>query len=195
VNFLCLAAQRKVFRLLSGGSLFCMLSFFHCLVEFVSFVFVFWLVFNWFYFTGVVVMFPFHLAVPVKSIADSVVFYVDLLGCEVGRQAERWCDLNFYGHQLSLHLKPEAFASEVLCNPVDGKEVPVRHFGVVLSWEVWHVLADKLRAAECEFVIEPYVRFEGEVGEQATMFFLDPSGNALEFKSFKDPKQLFTVNA
>lgn len=133
---------------------------------------------------------PFHLAFPVKDIASTRAFFGDLLGCEIGRSTDKWIDFNFFGHQLSAHVKPEELA-QAHANQVDGKNVPVRHFGAVLEWQQWHGLADKLRAHGMEFVIEPYIRFEGEVGEQATMFFLDPSGNALEFKSFKDPSQIF----
>ncbi len=133
---------------------------------------------------------PFHLAFPVKDIASTRAFFSDLLGCEIGRSTDKWIDFNFFGHQLSAHVKPEELA-QAHANQVDGKNVPVRHFGAVLEWQQWHDLADKLKAHGTEFVIEPYIRFEGEVGEQATMFFLDPSGNALEFKSFKDPSQIF----
>lgn len=133
---------------------------------------------------------PFHLAFPVKDIESTRAFYGDVLGCEIGRSTDRWIDFNFFGHQLSAHVKPEELA-KAQANEVDGKHVPVRHFGAVLEWQQWHDLADKLKALDTDFVIEPYIRFEGEVGEQATMFFLDPSGNALEFKSFKDPSQIF----
>ena len=102
------------------------------------------------------------------------------------------CDFNFFGHQLSAHLKPEELTNTKK-NTVDGKSVPVRHFGVVLDWEDWHSLSKKLQGLKIKFIIDPYTRFEGEVGEQATMFFLDPSGNALEFKSFKDSNQLFAA--
>lgn len=133
---------------------------------------------------------PFHLAFPVKDIESTRAFFGDLLGCEIGRSTDKWIDFNFFGHQLSAHVKPEEL-SLTHANQVDGKNVPVRHFGAILEWEQWHTLADKLEAYGIEFVIEPYIRFKGEVGEQATMFFLDPSGNALEFKSFKDPSQIF----
>lgn len=135
-------------------------------------------------------MYPFHLATAIDDLAAARSFYHTLLGCEIGREAPLWIDFNFFGHQLSVHLKPEE-AGNAKANNVDGKEVPVRHFGVVLPWEEWHQLADKLKSQNIEFIIEPYIRFKGEVGEQATMFFLDPSGNALEFKSFKDISQLF----
>ena len=121
-------------------------------------------------------------------------FYGDLLGCPEGRSSDRWIDYDFFGHQIVAHMvdgiqPPDADDS----NSVDGHDVPVPHFGVVLPWDSWHALADRLRAADVTFVIEPYVRFEGEPGEQATMFLLDPSGNALEFKAFQDIAQLFAT--
>ena len=134
----------------------------------------------------------FHLAVPIKDIETTRAFYGELLGCTQGREAERWIDFDFFGHQLSFHLADLSQHSEPT-NSVDGKDVPVRHFGAVLEWGDWHSLADKLRAANTEFIIDPYIRFKGETGEQATMFFSDPSGNALEFKSFKDMTQIFAV--
>ncbi|KEO73514.1 VOC family protein [Anditalea andensis] len=133
---------------------------------------------------------PFHLAFPIRDIEETRSFYQDLLGCEIGRSTEKWIDFNFFGHQLSAHVKPEEL-QQALANEVDGKNVPVRHFGALLEWNAWHKLADKLRDHGIQFIIEPYIRFKGEVGEQATMFFLDPSGNALEFKSFQDPSQIF----
>ncbi len=135
-------------------------------------------------------MTPFHLAFPVKDLNQTRAFYMDLLGCTEGRSAERWVDFDFFGHQLSAHLTDDEI-SEPPANPVDGKQVPIKHFGAILEWKVWHNLADRLKTNDIEFVIEPYIRFKGEVGEQATMFFMDPSGNALEFKSFKDPKLIF----
>mgnify|MGYP005858358149 FL=1 len=135
---------------------------------------------------------PFHLAFPIKNIAETRAFYGDLLGCNIGRSTDKWIDFNFFGHQLSAHVKPEELAN-AQTNAVDGKNVPVRHFGAILEWNQWHALADKLKEDGINFVIEPYIRFQGEVGEQATMFFLDPSGNALEFKSFKDPSQIFAA--
>lgn len=135
---------------------------------------------------------PFHLAFPVRDVAEARRFYVDLLGCGEGRSADEWVDLDFFGHQIVAHYKPSGDAeSEVHHNPVDGHDVPVPHFGVVLEWEAWQELSRRLTSADIDFVIEPYIRFEGQVGEQATMFFLDPSGNALEFKAFRDPDQLF----
>lgn len=133
---------------------------------------------------------PFHLAVPVDDLDKARDFYGGLLGCEEGRSSDHWIDYNFFGHQFVVHLKPEAIR-QAAHNSVDGHEVPVPHFGVVLEWEEWHRLADKLKAAGVKFVIEPYIRFKGEVGEQATLFFYDPAGNALEFKSFKDISRLF----
>jgi len=133
---------------------------------------------------------PFHLAFPIRDIEETRSFYQDLLGCEIGRSTEKWIDFNFFGHQLSAHVKPEEL-KQTKANEVDGKNVPVRHFGALLEWDAWHELADKLKDHGIEFIIEPYIRFKGEVGEQATMFFLDPSGNALEFKSFQDPSQIF----
>lgn len=133
---------------------------------------------------------PFHLAMPVRDLEETRAFYTEILGCSIGRAAEEWIDFNFFGHQVSLHLKPEALMDQVT-NIVDGKNVSVTHFGIILRWDDWHALSSKLRAHKINFVIEPYIRFEGKIGEQATMFFLDPSGNALEFKSFKDPSQVF----
>ncbi len=128
---------------------------------------------------------PFHLAIPVSSLAHSRQFYGELLGCPEGRSTELWIDYNFFGHQLVCHLAKEEHSSPCH-NPVDGHQVPVPHFGVVLEMAQWRELRDKLIAANIDFVIEPYIRFEGKAGEQATMFFYDPSGNALEFKAFKD---------
>ncbi len=135
----------------------------------------------------------FHLAYPVKDKEQTRVFYHNILGCKQGREADTWIDFDFFGHQVSFHVRPEAFAAADAVNQVDGKDVPVRHFGAVLNWDDWHALKDRLIDAEAYFVIEPYIRFEGQTGEQATMFFLDPSGNALEFKSFKDPSQIFAT--
>lgn len=132
---------------------------------------------------------PFHLAIPVTDLEATRRFYRDVMGFEEGRSSDRWVDFDFYGHQFVIHLVDGLVAKKV--NPVDGHEVPVPHFGVVLEWTSWEMLADKLRSADVSFIIEPYVRFEGQKGEQATMFFLDPSGNALEFKAFKDDSELF----
>ncbi|MGH8306969.1 MAG: VOC family protein, partial [Gammaproteobacteria bacterium] len=106
-----------------------------------------------------------------------------------GRESDRWIDFNFFGHQIVAHLAP--FESDAITNPVDGENVPVRHFGVILEWDQWHTLARKLKDAGMKFIIEPGIRFKGQVGEQATMFLKDPSNNTLEFKSFRDPKQIF----
>lgn len=135
---------------------------------------------------------PFHLAVPVKDLIETRAFYRDILGLEEGRSSDSWVDFNFYGHQFVIHLKPEFFErSDVYSNPVDGHNVPVPHFGIVLEWENWELLAERLKSFDVKFGIEPYIRFKGQVGEQATMFFYDPSGNALEFKAFKDMSLLF----
>ena len=139
---------------------------------------------------------PFHVAIPVRDIPESCWFYSTILGCEEGRSDENWVDFNLYGHQFVCHLNPRIGAEGKLSahyNPVDGHSVPVPHYGVVLEMCQWESLAAKLRHHNIEFVIEPYVRFKGEAGEQATMFFLDPTGNALEFKAFKDMAQLFAV--
>ena len=133
---------------------------------------------------------PFHLAFPVNDIAAARTFYGELLGCPEGRSAEDWVDFNFYGHQIVAHLAPSE-TGEAQRNAVDGHGVPVRHFGIVLPMSAWETMAERLAAAGTEFVIEPYVRFKGEPGEQATMFFLDPSGNALEIKAFADISKLF----
>jgi uncharacterized protein len=133
---------------------------------------------------------PFHLAFPVHDIAAARRFYGELLGCPEGRSAPEWVDFNFYGHQIVAHLAPEECGHRQ-SSKVDDHDVPVRHFGAVLSMEQWQQLADRLTAAGTKFVIEPYIRFKGEVGEQATMFFLDPSGNAIEIKAFKNLDSLF----
>ncbi len=133
---------------------------------------------------------PFHLAFPVHDLALARGFYGGLLGCTEGRSSDQWVDFDFYGHQVVAHLSPEEVRA-ARANQVDGKNVPVRHFGVILGWEEWHALADRLRKAGVRFIIEPGIRFAGQVGEQATMFFLDPSGNALEFKSFRDMSRIF----
>ena len=138
---------------------------------------------------------PFHLAIPVHNLKECRAFYKDILECEEGRSSDLWVDFNFFGHQLVIHFKPIPIAIgtdvELHTNPVDGKEVPVPHFGVVLGWDDFHALAKNLQVKKVDFVIAPYIRFEGLVGEQATMFFYDPSGNALEFKAFKNMEQLF----
>ena len=136
---------------------------------------------------------PFHLALPVNDLDAARDFYCDVLACTTGRTAERWIDLNFFGHQLTLHRVDDVDRQRGDTNAVDGDDVPARHFGVVLDRPDWEALAARLRAANCKFVIPPRVRFQGEVGEQATMFLFDPCGNALEFKSFADPTQLFAT--
>ncbi|WP_112606598.1 VOC family protein [Rhizobium sp. WW22] len=133
---------------------------------------------------------PFHLAFPVNDLAAARTFYGGLLGCPEGRSSPDWIDFNFYGHQIVAHLAPGE-TTDVAANAVDGHGVPVRHFGVVLSMEEWEAAAEKLTKANIEFVIKPYIRFRGEPGEQATMFFKDPSGNAIEMKAFADISSLF----
>jgi extradiol dioxygenase family protein len=135
-------------------------------------------------------LYPFHLAFPVTSLTEARAFYGELLGCPEGRSAPDWVDFDFHGHQIVAHLSPTEVGHHNT-SAVDGDNVPVRHFGLVLPMAEWHRMADKLRAAGTRFLIEPHVRFAGQIGEQATMFFLDPSGNALELKSFADPAQLF----
>ena len=133
---------------------------------------------------------PFHIAFPVNDLAAARRFYGDVLGCEEGRSSNEWIDFNLFGHQIVAHLKAGA-AVEPHRNVVDGHDVPVPHFGVVLPMETWQTFAERLTRAGTDFVIAPYIRFKGEVGEQATMFFHDPAGNALEFKACADPGQLF----
>ncbi len=134
---------------------------------------------------------PFHIAIPVHNLAKCRTFYRDVLECEEGRSSDHWVDFNLFGHQLVIHYKPKSSSEELHHNAVDGHAVPVPHYGVVLSWEVFQSFSEHLKLKGVQFVIEPYIRFKGEVGEQATMFFLDPAGNALEFKAFKDMNQLF----
>ncbi len=133
---------------------------------------------------------PFHIAIPVHNLAECRKFYGEILNCEEGRSSDQWVDFNLFGHQLVIHYKPKS-EEDLHTNPVDGKNVPVPHYGVVLPWETFHSFAETLRNKGISFVIEPYIRFAGQTGEQATMFFLDPAGNALEFKAFKDMAQLF----
>ena len=133
---------------------------------------------------------PFHVAVPVHNLQECRTFYRDVLGCEEGRSAEQWVDFNFFGHQFVIHYKPKS-EEDTHTSPVDGKNVPVPHYGVVLPWDTFQSFSKELIEKGIDFVIEPYIRFKGEPGEQATMFFLDPAGNALEFKAFKDMGQLF----
>jgi uncharacterized protein len=133
----------------------------------------------------------FHLAFPVRDLASTRRFYGELLGCREGRSAERWIDFDFFGHQISAHVSEEAAAPAT--NAVDGDDVPVRHFGAILEWAEWEATRDRLRARGVVFRIEPHVRFVGEVGEQATMFFDDPSGNVIELKAFQDPASVFAT--
>ena len=133
---------------------------------------------------------PFHIAIPVHNLEDCRQFYRDVLNCEEGRSSDHWVDFNLFGHRLVIHYKPKT-TEDLHTNAVDGKDVPVPHYGVVLPWDEFHNFANHLKAKSVHFIIEPYIRFEGQVGEQATMFFKDPSGNALEFKAFKDISQLF----
>ncbi|HWD88920.1 MAG TPA: VOC family protein [Mucilaginibacter sp.] len=135
---------------------------------------------------------PFHVAVPVHDLEAARKFYREVLGCAEGRTDELWTDFDLYGHQLVIHYKPKPEGDGKLhTNPVDGHDVPIPHYGVVLEWNEWQRLADRLKNAGIQFIIEPGIRFKGLPGEQATMFFSDPSGNALEFKAFKDIGQLF----
>tara|TARA_B100000963_G_scaffold43149_1_gene32172 strand:- start:494 stop:922 length:429 start_codon:yes stop_codon:yes gene_type:complete len=133
---------------------------------------------------------PFHLAIPVNDLEKSRNFYKNILGCEEGRSSNHWVDFNFFGHQLVIHFK-EKESDKTKTNPVDGKDVPIPHFGVILEWNDFHDFSKKLIEKKINFIIEPYIRFEGLPGEQATMFFKDPCGNALEFKSFKDLNKIF----
>ena len=135
---------------------------------------------------------PFHLAFTVKDLTETHQFYTQILGCSTGRSSDHWIDFNMWGHQVVAHLSPDE-AKESSKNAVDGHGVPVRHFGVILSMEEWEALAERVKTAGVRFIIEPYIRFKGEAGEQATMFFLDPSGNALEFKAFADKSQIFAT--
>lgn len=135
---------------------------------------------------------PFHLAFPVDDLASARAFYGGVMGCAEGRSSDEWIDFDFYGHQIVTHLAPGG-SGDRASNHVDGHGVPVPHFGIVLTMGDWQVLADRLRAAETEFVIEPTIRFKGQPGEQATMFFRDPAGNALEFKAFADDAMLFAT--
>lgn len=134
---------------------------------------------------------PFHVAIPVDNVEKARAFYRDVLECPEGRSSKDWVDFDLYGHQFVIHYKPKSEEESLHTNPVDGHEVPVPHYGVVLEWEDWETLSQKLILRGIKFVIEPYVRFKGEVGEQATMFFLDPCGNALEFKAFRNIDQMF----
>lgn len=134
---------------------------------------------------------PFHLAIPVDDLEKARIFYRDTLGCEEGRSSDHWVDFNFFGHQLVIHYKAADEPKNTGSNPVDGKDVPIPHFGVVLDWDIFQKFSEELKRKNVKFVIEPYIKFEGQVGEQATMFFKDPCGNALEFKAFQNIDQLF----
>lgn len=134
---------------------------------------------------------PFHLAFPVDDLEQARDFYLRILGCREGRSGDRWVDFDLFGHQIVAHLAPGRCIGHAH-NPVDGHEVPVPHFGLILDMPQWEALAERLRAAGVRFVIDPCLRFQGQVGEQATMFLLDPSGNALEFKAFTNPGQIFS---
>lgn len=134
---------------------------------------------------------PFHIAIPVHNLQECRSFYKEILNCEEGRSSDHWVDFNLFGHQLVIHYKEKSENTTLYHNQVDGQAVPVPHYGVVLPWNTFHSFAKDLQEKKVTFVIEPYIRFKGEAGEQATMFFLDPAGNALEFKSFKDMSQLF----
>lgn len=136
---------------------------------------------------------PFHLAIPVSNLEEARRFYRETLGCEEGRSSDLWVDFNFFGHQLVIHYKESQRSEAGAANPVDGKEVPIPHFGVVLEWETFQEFAKELEQKDVDFVIAPYIRFKGKPGEQATMFFKDPSGNALEFKAFQNRDQLFAT--
>ena len=134
---------------------------------------------------------PFHLAFPVHDLPATRAFIVDVLGARVGRESDRWVDFDFFGHQVTAHLDPSS--KPATTNPVDGKAVPTFHFGVVLDWSTWEQLGERLRSKKVDFIIEPYVHFQGEIGEQGTFFIKEPSGNGIEFKSFKDMGQLFAA--
>ena len=135
---------------------------------------------------------PFHLAFPVTDLDATRAFYAGILGCAIGRESDRWIDFNFFGHQITAHQSDASVTRSH--NVVDGDEVPASHFGAVLDWDDWHALRDRLQALGLQFVIGPRIRFAGEVGEQATFFIRDPSGNALEFKSFRNPERLFATD-
>jgi len=135
---------------------------------------------------------PFHLAIPVSDLEETRTFYREIIGCKEGRSDSQWVDFDFFGHQLVIHLDTDRIKPNIdATNEVDGHAVPIPHFGVVLNWDDWHLLVDRLKSSKVKFGIEPFIRFEGKPGEQATMFFYDPSGNALEFKAFRDISNLF----
>ena len=133
---------------------------------------------------------PFHLAFPVKSLGVTKMFYNEVLGCRIGRTSDRWIDFDFFGNQISAHVSDNSLHDQEF-NDVDGNAVPLRHFGAVLDLDTWKILAEKLRVAGVEFVIDPQIRYKGEIGEQHIMFLYDPSGNALEFKALTNPEEIF----
>lgn len=135
---------------------------------------------------------PFHLAFPVDDLSQTETFYVETLGCSIGRRSSHWIDFDFFGHQITAHLTQESPTDTT--NSVDGDQVPVRHFGVILLWDDWHKLSERLKHKQSQFLIEPRIRFENAPGEQATLFLTDPSGNALEFKSFKSDAAIFATS-
>ena len=135
---------------------------------------------------------PFHLAFPVKNLLETKIFYINCLGCSIGRTSKEWIDFNFYGHQITAHLSPDSCDLENN-NKVDGKNVPVRHFGLILDWDDWHLIKEKLVKNKVEFIVEPYIRFENKPGEQATLFIIDPSFNGIELKSFKEKDMIFAT--
>ncbi len=136
----------------------------------------------------------FHLALPVRNLSDTRAFYIGVLGCREGRASSTWVDFDFFGHQLSAHLVPTP-QHTAYHNPVDGKDVPVPHFGVILGWGEWQKLAKRLETDEIGFVIAPCTRFRGQAGEQATLFLRDPSGNTIEFKAFRNDAEVFSAAA
>ncbi len=138
-------------------------------------------------------MYPFHISIPVADINAAKDFYLNVFQCKIGRSGERWVDFNFFGHQLTIHLA-ELPQDDFRSNNVDGYNIPVSHFGLVLCWDVWHDIKDRLFTRDVTFVVKPHIRFKGLPGEQASMFFLDPSNNVLELKAFKDVANLFKKN-
>lgn len=135
---------------------------------------------------------PFHLAFPVHDLDVTRTFYIEVLGCTEGRSSDTWVDFNFFGHQISAHLRPGKYAPAVI-NPVDGKDVPIPHFGLILGWGEWQGLAERLKDKNVDFLHKPFVRFRGQPGEQGSLFIRDPSGNALEFKAFKEKTNVFAT--
>ena len=133
----------------------------------------------------------FHLAFPVFNLDKTREFYTKVLECKVGRTSSKWIDFNFFGHQITAHLIQNNNSNSDISNEVDGKKVPIRHFGLIMDWNNWHNIRDKLISNNVQFIIEPYIRFEGEIGEQATLFFSDPSSNFIELKSFKNKEMIF----